>query len=137
MNALKQLGTSKTMNKDFRPLKFLFSQSKNREIPVPVFFFAFQGFRTTEFVRFYGPRQETKDLFHGQKHFLAGQPREITSWQDLPILPAREFSRITESCIKIKRSKMAPFFRVCDHVVHFSMFCFGKVGNVASWKEGL
>ena len=39
MNALKQLGTSKTMNKDFRPLKFLFSQSKNRDIPVPVFLF--------------------------------------------------------------------------------------------------
>ena len=37
MNALKQLGTRKTMNKDFRCLKFLFSLSKNSEIPVPVF----------------------------------------------------------------------------------------------------
>ena len=77
-------------------------------------------------MRFYGPRRETKDLFHGQKYFLAGQPREITSWQDVPILPAREFSRITESFIKIKRGKMAPFFLVCDHFVHSSMFCFAK-----------
>ena len=69
-------------------------------------------------MRFYGPRRETKGLYHGQNKFLEGQPREITSGQDGPILPAQVanqdrgftlFSRITENLIKIKRGKMAPF----------------------------
>ena len=73
INALRDLGSNKTMNKDFRRLKF----------------FYFQGFPATEFVRFYGPTRETKDLFHGQKNFLEGQPREIMSGQGGPIFPAQ------------------------------------------------
>ena len=102
INALKDLGTNMTMFNDFRRLKFLLSLSKNRQIPVPVFclprlsyclMFAFLLTQTRE-----------EGLFHGQKRFfsLAGQPREIQASQDRIrcILPAREFSRITESLIK-------------------------------------
>ena len=51
INALTDLGTNKTMFKDFWRLKFLFSLSKNRQIPVS--FFALQGFLTAECLRFY------------------------------------------------------------------------------------
>ena len=34
-------------------------------------FFAFQGIITVEFLRFYGPRRERKDLFHGQMRIFS------------------------------------------------------------------
>ena len=34
-------------------------------------FCAFQGIITVEFLRFYGPRRERKDLFHGQKRIFS------------------------------------------------------------------
>ena len=62
---------------------------------------------------------------------LAGPTRVIPSWQGGPILPARVanqnrefalFSRITESLIKIKRGKMAPFFS--SVIIFFISPCF-------------
>ena len=101
INALTALGTNVTMFKDFRRLKFLFPCPKLDKSQLP--FLAFKVFFTAEFLRFYGPRRERKDLFHDRKRiFLAGQPMEITSGKDVAILPAREFSHVTESLIKIE-----------------------------------
>ena len=67
-------------------------------------FFAFQGFLTAECLRFYWPRRERKGYFMVKRDFFFSRDNlgKSRASQDRIqfILPAREFSRRTESLIK-------------------------------------
>ena len=134
INALTDLGTSKTMFKDFRRLKFLFSLSKNRQIPVACFGLrrARKGFVSWSKENFF--LQDNRGKSRDGKicpSCLLESPIRI---EDSPYL-AR--SRIQSYYRKPYKNwgKMAPFFSsviITFPIVHFPMFCLGKVCNSAS-----
>ena len=71
INALKDSGTNMTMFKDFRRLKFLLSLSKNRQIPVPVFFLPRLSY--CRMFAFLVTQTREEGLFHGQKRFFSSR----------------------------------------------------------------
>ena len=93
-----------TMFKDFRRLKFLFSLSKNRQIPVPVFFLPRLSY--CRMFAFLLTQTREEGLFHGQKSPLAN-------------------SVVLQEALKNKKGLNGTFFLVCNH--YFSNCLFPHV----------